>query len=63
MEEYNVIGKRVPGLHWDRKVTGKIEYAQNLVLPKMLAGKVLRSPHAHAKILHIDTSRAKKIPG
>ncbi|MEK9673167.1 MAG: xanthine dehydrogenase family protein molybdopterin-binding subunit [Rhodospirillaceae bacterium] len=45
------------------KVTGRARYGDDMVLPGMLIGKVLRSPHAHAKILSIDTSKAEKLKG
>ncbi len=45
------------------KVTGRARYAADLNLPGQLIGKVLRSPHAHAKILAIDTSAAERLPG
>ncbi len=43
--------------------TGRALYVDDFQVPGMLIGKVLRSPHAHAKILKIDASEAKKIPG
>jgi CO/xanthine dehydrogenase Mo-binding subunit len=45
------------------KVTGRALYGADLKLPGMLFGKVLRSPHAHARIKSIDTSAAEKLPG
>ena len=45
------------------KVTGMAQYGADYSLPGMLWGKVLRSPHAHARILSIDTSRARALPG
>ncbi len=45
------------------KVTGRANYGADLRLPGMIWGKVLRSPHAHAKILKLDTSRAEAHPG
>jgi CO/xanthine dehydrogenase Mo-binding subunit len=45
------------------KVTGRAMYGADLKLPGMLYGKVLRSPHAHARILKIDTSKAAALPG
>ncbi len=45
------------------KVTGRAQYGADLKLPGMLYGKVLRSPHAHARIKSIDTSAAEKLPG
>ena len=45
------------------KVTGSAQFAGDLVLPGMQAGRVLRSPHAHARIRSIDTSKAAALPG
>ena len=61
--EYQVVGKPVERTDGRVKATGKARYAGDLVAPGMLHGKILRSPLAHAKILNIDTSRAKKLPG
>jgi len=63
MEEYSVIGKRVPRVDGRVKVTGEAKYAADYELPGMLWCKILRSPYAHAKILNIDTSRAEKLAG
>jgi CO/xanthine dehydrogenase Mo-binding subunit len=45
------------------KVTGAVNYAPDLLLPRMLYAKALRSPYPHANILGIDTARAEKLPG
>ena len=45
------------------KVTGRAAYGSDIILPGMLHGKILRSPHAHAVIKSIDTSRAEAAPG
>ena len=45
------------------KVTGRARYAADINLPGQLIGKVLRSPHAHARVLSIDTSAAEALPG
>jgi CO/xanthine dehydrogenase Mo-binding subunit len=45
------------------KVTGAVNYAPDLVLPRMLYAKALRSPYAHAKLLRVDASKAEKFPG
>lgn len=45
------------------KVTGRALYGADLRLPGMLYGRILRSPHAHARILSIDTSEAESLPG
>ena len=63
MEEYSVVGKSVERTDGRVKVTGKARYAGDLIAPGMLHGKILRSPLAHAKIVNIDTSRAKALPG
>jgi xanthine dehydrogenase molybdenum-binding subunit len=62
-ETYTNIGKRVPKLDAEEKVTGKAVYPQDIKLSGMLYGKILWSEHPHAEILEIDTSRAEKLPG
>lgn len=63
MEKYSVIGKSVPKIDSRAKVTGQAKYTGDLKFPNMLIGKILTSPHAHARILNIDTSEAEKLPG
>ncbi len=62
-EEYQVVGKPVERTDGRVKVTGKARFAGDLVAQGMLYAKILRSPFAHARILDIDTSKAKKLPG
>ncbi|MCY4209944.1 MAG: xanthine dehydrogenase family protein molybdopterin-binding subunit [Gammaproteobacteria bacterium] len=60
---FNVVGTsplRPDGLD---KVTGRAQFADDFHLPDMLHGKILRSPHAHARILSIDTRAAAALPG
>ena len=45
------------------KVTGRAAYGADLALPGMLIGKIKRSPHAHARIVAIDTKKARALPG
>ena len=45
------------------KVTGRARFGADIHLPNMLIGKVLRSPHAHADLKSIDTSKAEALPG
>ena len=45
------------------KVTGKAAYGADLVMPGMIVGKIKRSPHAHARIVSIDTKKARALPG
>jgi len=63
MSKYSVIGTRVRRVDGPEKVTGSAEYTFDIVLPGMLYGKILRSPHPHARILSIDTSQAEKLVG
>ncbi len=63
MSNYSVIGQKVHRVDGTEKVTGNSQYTFDIVLPNMLYGKVLRSPHPHARILNIDTSRAEKLVG
>lgn len=57
------IGARVPMVDSVDKVTGKGIYADDLALPGTLTGRILHSPHAHARIVSIDTSAAEELPG
>jgi xanthine dehydrogenase molybdenum-binding subunit len=63
MEEFINVGKRIPKMDSEEKVTGKATYIHDLKIPGMLHGKILYSSHAHAKIKSIDTSQAEKLPG
>jgi xanthine dehydrogenase molybdenum-binding subunit len=63
MQDFVNIGKRIPKMDAEEKVTGKAVYIQDLKVPGMLYGKILYSPHPHAKILRIDTSEAERLPG
>ena len=60
--EYQVVGKRPVRHDGAEKVTGTARYSADTVLPGMLFGKILRSPHAHARIIRIDTTRADADP-
>ena len=61
--EYKVIGTSPLRHDGVDKVTGRAAYGADIRLPGMLFGAVLRSPHAHAKIISIDTSEAEKLHG
>ena len=61
--EYDVVGHPTPKKDGAPKALGRAEYADDLSMPGMLHGKLLRSPHPHAKIVRIDTSRAAALPG
>ena len=61
--QYKVIGTRPLRHDGVDKVTGKAVYGADVSLPGLLYGKILRSPHAHARIRAIDTARAAAHPG
>jgi 4-hydroxybenzoyl-CoA reductase subunit alpha len=58
-----MIGKSLPKIDSYAKVTGAAKYADDLTLPRMAHGRILRSPHPHARILRLDTARARAHPG
>jgi 4-hydroxybenzoyl-CoA reductase subunit alpha len=60
---YKYIGAPLPKVDAYAKVTGRALYADDIMLPRMLYGRLLRSPHAHARIISIDTRRALEVPG
>lgn len=61
--EYQVIGTRPVRHDGADKVTGRALYGADVQLARMLHGAVLRSPHPHARILKVDTTRAAALPG
>lgn len=63
MGELEYVGKRALRKDGPEKVTGEAVYTVDLQLKNMLVGRILRSPHAHARILNIDISRALQVPG
>jgi 4-hydroxybenzoyl-CoA reductase alpha subunit len=58
-----VVGKRLPKVDAAPKVTGRAVYADDMLPARTLHCKILRSPHPHARILSIDTSAARRMPG
>ena len=62
-DDYSVIGKNPHRHDGTDKVTGRAQYGADIRLPGMMYGAMLRSPHAHAHILSIDTSEAESVPG
>jgi 4-hydroxybenzoyl-CoA reductase subunit alpha len=63
MSSYSVINTRAPRLDAPDKATGRAVYTDDLVFPDMLYGALLQSPLPHARILHIDTAQARRLPG
>ena len=58
-----LIGAPVSQIHGPEKVTGRTRFAADVDIPGMLWGKILRSPHPHARIRRIDASAAWSVPG
>jgi len=63
MAEYRVIGRSVPAYNANKFVTGQAEFGADFKLKGMLYGKLLRSPHANANIISINTSKASALLG
>ncbi|HXM53920.1 MAG TPA: molybdopterin cofactor-binding domain-containing protein, partial [Candidatus Dormibacteraeota bacterium] len=63
MSDLNVIGTRQRKLDGKDRVLGRTVYASDLRLPGMLVGKILRSPHPHARVRSIDVRAAERYPG
>jgi CO/xanthine dehydrogenase Mo-binding subunit len=57
------VGVSIPRPDGPEKVTGRVQYVADIPAKGLLHAKLLRSPHAHARIISIDTSRAKALPG
>ncbi|MDQ2913193.1 MAG: molybdopterin-dependent oxidoreductase [Chloroflexota bacterium] len=63
MSEFSVIGRRLPKVNSWAHLTGEARYADDLFLPRMLYGRLLRSTRPHARIRRVDVSRALAHPG
>src|SRR5436190_159472 len=62
-DRFSIVGEPLPKVDAYGKVTGRTLYADDLMLPRMVYGRLLRSPHPHARILAVDASRALELPG
>ena len=62
-EQGDFIGKAVRRIDTPSKVSGRLKYAGDMVMPGMLHVQVLRSPHAHARVVRVDTSAARAMDG
>jgi len=63
MSTQRVAGQALPRLDGRAKVTGEYIYGMDFTMPGMLHGKVLRSPHPHARIVETDVRKASALPG
>ena len=62
-DKYSVIGKRQPRLDGPLKASGRSQFSDDIRLPGMLHGKIVRSSITRGKILNVDMSLAEKLPG
>ncbi len=60
---YSVVGKSITRDEGPDKVSGNAVYPADVVVPGTLSGKILRSPFPHARIVSIETSKARAVPG
>jgi len=63
MTEPSLIGKRIPRIDSMAKATGEAKFTADVTLPRMLCGRILRSPYPHARILNLDASKAERLLG
>ncbi len=63
LEPLNTVGNDTPRVDAVERVTGAAKFTRDFKLPGMLYGKVLRSPHPHARIVSVDISEAARLPG
>lgn len=59
----SIVGRSVPRIDAEEKVTGQTVYGHDFTVPRALVGKIVRSPYPHARIVRIDTSKAEAVPG
>jgi CO/xanthine dehydrogenase Mo-binding subunit len=59
----SAIGRSLPLVNAREKVTGAAQYVADLKLPNMLHAKILRSSYPHARLVHVDVERARRLPG
>ena len=63
MSELHTVGKRIPKMDAADKATGRSRFIQDLTLPGMLHARILYSKYAHARIVKINTEKARALPG
>lgn len=63
MKDYQYIGKHVNRIDGNDLVSGRLQFIDDIRLPGMLYARILKSPYAHANIIHIDVAKAKALPG
>jgi CO/xanthine dehydrogenase Mo-binding subunit len=61
--EFRVVGARVPPVDWDQRTAGAADYSADVRPDGLLYARVLRSVHAHARLLSVDCTAALRLPG
>jgi 4-hydroxybenzoyl-CoA reductase subunit alpha len=61
--DLRLLGGAIPYIEGPLKVSGRAEYTDDLKRPGMLVGRLLRAPWPHAKLVHVDTAKARALPG
>lgn len=62
-KETRVVGKSLPRVDAYERVSGTAIYPSDVQIPRMLYGAILRCPHAHARVISMDASAARAMPG
>jgi len=62
-KKFKVVGQGYPRHESMGKATGKASYTDDLFIPNLVYGAILRSPYPHARVIRIDKSGAEKLPG
>ncbi len=62
-DKHTLLNHRIPRIDGPLKVAGAAHYTYDIRLPGMLYGRILRCPHAHARVTKLDTAAAARIPG
>ena len=62
-EKSRLLGTRISRIDGPMKASGRAKYSYDIVRPGMIYGRILRSPHAHARLKSIDAAAAEKAPG
>ena len=61
--ETRIVGKALPRVDAYERVSGSAVFPSDVTLPNMLHGAILRCPHPHAKVVRVDTGKARRMPG
>src|SRR5213080_4564616 len=62
-DKHTLLNHRLTRVDGPVKVSGEAQYTYDIRVPNMLYGRILRCPHAHARLMKFDSSTALKIPG